>query len=139
MAPRPFTDGPFEGFFALTRDRIELGQRGEAIALKKVKKLGYKCIARNYRCPLGEVDLVAKDGNTLVFVEIKTRRMKSLGYAKEAITEKKKRQLSKVALAYMKANNCSHMKSRFDVVAINFINGKSEIEVIQNAFDLAYE
>jgi len=123
----------------LTRDRIELGQRGEAIALKKVKKLGYKCIARNYRCPLGEVDLVAKDGNTLVFVEIKTRRMKSLGYAKEAITEKKKRQLSKVALAYMKANNCSHMKSRFDVVAINFINGKSEIEVIQNAFDLAYE
>ena len=109
------------------------------MALKKIKGLGYKCIVRNYRCPLGEVDLIAKDGKTLVFVEIKTRRRKSLGYAKEAITERKKRQLSKVALAYMKANDCSHMKSRFDVVAINIINGKSEIEVIRNAFDLAYE
>ena len=139
MGRRPFTDGPSGGFVALTRDRLELGRFGEALALKKIKRLGYKCIARNYRCPLGEVDLIAKDGKTLVFVEIKTRRMKSLGYAKEAITERKKRQLSKVALAYMKANNCSDTKSRFDVVAINLINGKSEIEVIRNAFDLAYE
>ena len=139
MVPHPFTDEPFGGFVAMTRDRIELGKRGEAIALKKIKRLGYKCIARNFRCPLGEVDLVAKDGKTLVFVEIKTRRMKSLGYAKEAITEKKKRQLSKVALAYMKANNCADMKSRFDVVAINLLNDKTEIEVIRNAFDLAYE
>jgi putative endonuclease len=123
----------------LTKERLELGRLGEALALKKVKALGYKCIVRNYRCPLGEVDLIAKDGKTLVFVEIKTRKRKSLGYAKEAVTERKKRQLSKVALAYMKANDCSHMKSRFDVVAINIINGKSEIEVIRNAFDLAYE
>lgn len=123
----------------MTRERLELGQWGEALALKKIKRLGYKCIVRNYRCPLGEVDIIAKDGKTLVFVEIKTRRMKSLGYAKEAITERKKRQLSKVALAYMKANECFHMKSRFDVVAINLIRGKSEIEVIRNAFDLAYE
>ena len=123
----------------MTKERLELGQLGEALALKKMKDLGYKCIIRNYRCSLGEVDLIAKDGKTLVFVEIKTRRRKSLGYAKEAITERKKRQLSKVALAYMKANDCSHMKSRFDVVAINIINGKSEIEVVRNAFDLAYE
>ena len=134
-----FIGGPLKGFVALTKERIELGQLGEALALKKMKGLGYKCIVRNYRCPLGEVDLIAKDGKTLVFVEIKTRKRKSLGYAKEAVTERKKRQLSKVALAYMKANDCSHMKSRFDVVAINIINGKSEIEVIRNAFDLAYE
>ena len=123
----------------MTRERLELGQLGEALALKKIKSLGYKCIVRNYRCPLGEVDLIAKDGKTLVFVEIKTRRRKSVGYAKEAITDRKKRQLSKVALTYMKANDCSSMKSRFDVVAINMIGGKSEIEVIRNAFDLAYE
>ena len=139
MARPRFTDGPLKGFVPLTKERLELGQLGEALALKKMKDLGYKCIIRNYRCSLGEVDLIAKDGKTLVFVEIKTRRRKSLGYAKEAITERKKRQLSKVALAYMKANDCSHMKSRFDVVAINIINGKSEIEVVRNAFDLAYE
>ncbi len=80
----------------MTRERLELGQWGEVLALKKIKRLGYKCIARNYRCPLGEVDIIAKDGKTLVFVEIKTRRMKSLAYAKEAITDRKKRQLSKV-------------------------------------------
>ena len=85
------------------------------------------------------MDIIAKDGETLVFLEIKTRRRKSLGYAKEAITDRKKRQLSKVALAYMKANNCTHMKSRFDVVAINLVGRKREIEVIPNAFELAYE
>lgn len=108
------------------------------MALKKIKGLGYKCIARNYRCPLGEVDLIAKDGDCLVFIEIKTRKGKSLSYAKEAITRFKKRQLSKVALAYMKSNNCCDVQSRFDVVAINLIHGKEQIEVIQNAFELAY-
>ena len=107
--------------------------------MNKIKRLGYTCIARNYRCPLGEIDLIAKDGDCLVFIEIKTRKDRSTSYAKEAITQRKKRQISKVALAYMKANNCSDMKSRFDVVAINLLNGKTEIEVIRNAFDLAYE
>jgi len=122
----------------LTRERLDLGKRGEELALKKVKRLGYKCIARNYRCPLGEIDLIARDGDCLVFIEIKTRKGKSLGYAKEAINERKKRQLTKVALAYMKAKNCINAKSRFDVVAINLSEGKEQIEVIQNAFDMAY-
>ncbi|MGD8986280.1 MAG: YraN family protein [Desulfobacteraceae bacterium] len=108
------------------------------MALKKIKRLGYKCITRNYRCALGEVDLIASHGDCLVFIEIKTRKRKSLGYAKEAIDGRKRRQLSKVALAYMKSNNCCDTKSRFDVVAINLINGEEEIEVIQNAFDLEY-
>lgn len=122
----------------MTNERRDLGKLGEELALKKIKGLGYKCIARNYRCPMGEVDLIAKDGDCLVFIEIKTRKGKSLGYAKEAITPLKKRKLSKVALAYMKSNNCSDVQSRFDVVAINLNGGKEEIEVIQNAFELAY-
>ena len=122
----------------MTRERIELGKLGEELALKKIKRLGYKCITRNYRCPLGEVDIIARDGDCLVFVEIKTRKGKSLRYAKEAINERKKRRISKVALAYMKANNCCDVKSRFDVVAINLNKGNERIEVIQNAFDLAY-
>lgn len=122
----------------MTRERLELGKQGEDLALKKIRRLGYQCICRNYRCPLGEIDLVAKDGDTLVFLEIKTRKGRSLGYAKEAVDARKRRQLSKVALAYMKSNDCCEAKSRFDVVAISIHGDKKEIEVVQNAFELAY-
>jgi len=122
----------------LTKERQDLGKRGEQFALKKLKGYGYKCLAKNYRCPLGEIDLIAKDGDCLVFIEIKTRKGKSFNYIKEAIDDRKKRQLSKVALAYMKTNNCCDVKSRFDVVAVNLDQGKEQIEVIRNAFDVAY-
>ena len=122
----------------MTRERLDLGKLGEELALKKIKRLGYKCVTRNYRCSLGEVDLIAKDGECLVFIEIKRRKGKSLGYAKEAIDGRKRRQLSKVALAYMKSNNCCDTKSRFDVVAINLSDKEDQIEVIRNAFDLEY-
>ena len=122
----------------MTRERLELGELGEKLALKKIKGLGYKKIVRNYRCTLGEVDLIARDGDTLVFIEIKTRKGKSIAYAKEAVDAKKKRQLSKVALAYLKSNNCYGVKARFDVVAVSLAGDKPQIEVIQNAFDLAY-
>jgi putative endonuclease len=123
----------------VTKERLDLGRRGEALALKKIKSFGYQCIATNYRCSLGEVDLIAKDGDTIVFIEIKTRKGRSLGYAKEAIHEKKKRQLSKVALAYLKNNGLFGSKARFDVVAIQVGAGRAEIELVKNAFDLAYE
>jgi putative endonuclease len=122
----------------LTRERLELGAFGEELAYRKIKHLGYRSILRNYRCPLGEVDLIAKDGDTLVFIEIKTRKAKAVGYAKEAVNEKKRRQLSKVALTYMKSKNCCDIKARFDVVAVCLGRGEPEIEVIKNAFDLAY-
>jgi len=122
----------------LTKERLELGNLGERIALTKIKHLGYKCIEKNYRCPLGEIDLIAKDGDCLVFIEIKTRKGRSIGYAKEAVDRRKIRQISKVALAYMKSNNCCDTKSRFDVIAINIMGDKEEIEVITDAFELAY-
>ena len=122
----------------MTRERLDLGQLGEKLALKKIRNLGYKCIEKNYRCHLGEIDLIAKDGDCLVFIEIKTRKGRPTVYAKEAVDQRKKRQISKVALAYMKANNCLDTKSRFDVIAINIRGEKEEIEVISNAFDLAY-
>ncbi len=122
----------------MTRERLDLGKQGEDLAFKKIRRLGYHCICRNYRCPLGEIDIVAKDGDTLVFLEIKTRKGRSLGYAKEAVDARKRRQLSRVALAYMKSNDCCEVKSRFDVVAISIRGGKKEIEVVQNAFELAY-
>jgi putative endonuclease len=122
----------------LTRERLELGKQGEDLAFQTIRRLGYKKIIRNYRCALGEVDLIAEDGDTLVFIEIKTRRTGSVGYAKEAVNDRKRRQLSRVALAYMKANGRLETKARFDVVAV-FLQRDAgpEIEVIRNAFDVA--
>jgi putative endonuclease len=122
----------------LTRERLELGERGETLAFEKITRLGYTHIIRNYRCRLGEVDLVAKDGDVLVFIEIKTRKGRSLGFAKEAVNARKRKQISKVALNYMKTNNCCDVSARFDVVAVAIGSGLPQIEVIKNAFDLAY-
>jgi putative endonuclease len=122
----------------VTKERISLGRLGEDLARERLKGLGYRIVKTNYRCPLGEIDLVARDGDVLVFVEIKTRRNEPLGQAKEAVTRRKQAQLSKVALAYMKSNNLWGSKARFDVVAIGLIDGRKEIEVIKDAFELAY-
>jgi putative endonuclease len=122
----------------VTRQRLDLGKLGEALAYKKIKRLGYKKVIRNYRCPVGEIDLIAQDGDTLVFLEIKTRRSGPIAYAKEAVDERKKRQISKAALFYLKSSGLGDVKARFDVVAVSLASGKAEIELIQNAFDLAY-
>ena len=122
----------------MTQERLSLGKFGEDLAFKEIKRLGYKKILRNYRCPLGEVDLVAIDGDTLVFIEVKTRKGRSLSYAKEAVNAKKRRQLSKVALFYMKTNNLNGVRARFDVVAVSLAGGEQQVELIRNAFELAY-
>lgn len=82
--------------------------------------------------------MIATDGDTLVFIEIKTRKGKSIGYAKEAVDYRKRRQLSKVALSYMKSHGSCETKARFDVVAIGLDGDRPQIEVIKNAFELAY-
>ena len=82
--------------------------------------------------------MIATDGDTLVFIEIKTRKGKSIGYAKEAVDYRKRRQLSKVALSYMKSHGSCEIKARFDVVAIGLDGDRPQIEVIKNAFELAY-
>ena len=115
-----------------------MGRLGERLARKKIRSLGYKEITRNYRCPLGEVDLIAKDGDTLVFIEIKTRMGKDIALAKASVDRKKRRQISKVALAYMKSNECFDMKARFDVVTVNLDSNREWIEVIKDAFELSY-
>ncbi len=122
----------------MTKERIALGKFGEDLAGERLKDLGYKILKKNYSCPLGEIDLVARDGDVLVFVEIKTRKNKPLGQVKEAVNRKKQIKLSKVALVYMKSNNLWESQARFDVVAISLVDGKKKIEIIKNAFELAY-
>ena len=122
----------------MSRQRQDLGRAGEELALRHLRRLGYRAISRNYRCALGEVDLIARDGDTLVFVEIKTRRHRSTAFAKEAVNARKRRQLSKTALSYLKSKGCPDAKARFDVVAVSLGSGPPHIEVVRNAFELAY-
>ncbi len=120
----------------MTMKRKILGEKGEDIALKRLKSIGYEILEKNYRCPFGELDIIARDDDYIVFIEIKTRKNRSTAYAKEAITPKKKKRLYQCALYYMKNHELMENRARFDVVAINMNNDKMDFEIIQNAFDI---
>ncbi|WP_051184513.1 YraN family protein [Desulfatiglans anilini] len=122
----------------MTRKRMQLGQRGEQLALEAVKQIGYRPVHLNYRCPLGELDLIAKDGDTLVFIEIKTRSAGDTGPAKEAVDRRKQRRLSRLALNYLKTHGGLDTRSRFDVVAVGLSEDQPKIEIVKNAFELLY-
>lgn len=117
----------------------QLGEKGEAIAVRQLKKNGYKILEINYLTKLGEIDIIAKDKETIVFVEVKARRSVHFGSPKEAVTTQKQKKISMVALYYLKANNQITTKARFDVVAVNLNRDKPRVEIIKNAFELAYE
>jgi len=119
-------------------DRREIGTLGESLAVKALKKRGYHIVALNHRCKLGEIDIIAKDGDSLAFVEVKTRRTGRFGEPKMAVTADKQRKISMVALDYLKETGQTNEKARFDVVAIRLSQGGPKIEIIKNAFDLAY-
>ncbi|MBU4287313.1 MAG: YraN family protein [Proteobacteria bacterium] len=115
------------------------GKKSESIAAKLLKKHGYKILEQNYRTKLGEIDIIAKDKDTLVFVEVKSRSSNLFGNPKWAVTPKKQRKISMVALLYIKSTKQSNVKARFDVVAISSAKDKPSIEIIKNAFELAYK
>ena len=116
------------------------GKRSETDAVTHLKKMGYKILETNYRNRLGEIDIIAKDRDTIAFVEVKARKSKTYGNPKWAITPKKQRKISMVALSYLKATRQIHSKARFDVVTVtlNSEDTTSTIDVIKNAFELAY-
>ena len=117
----------------------QLGEKGEAIAVRQLKKNGYKIIETNYLTKLGEIDIIAKDKDTIVFVEVKARRSVHFGSPKEAVSAQKQKKISMVALYYLKTTNQITAKARFDVVAVNLNRDKPRVEIIKNAFELAYE
>lgn len=114
----------------MNNKRIALGKRGENISVKFLKKQGYKIIKRNYRCSLGEIDIVAKDKNILCFVEVKTRETEEYGLPEEAIDWRKQKKLAKVALIYLKEKKIYKQDLRFDVVSVY----PNHIELIKDAF-----
>jgi len=119
-------------------NRQKLGQSGESIAAWYLKKCGYKIIEQNYRTPLGEIDIIAKEKKTIVFVEVKSRRSVRYGSPKWAVTPRKQRKISTVALQYLKMTRQMDARARFDVVAIISNRDEPQIEIVKNAFELAY-
>lgn len=116
-----------------------LGGEGEEIAVAFLQKLRYRILERNVRFRGGEIDIVARDRQTLVFVEVKTRRVTCYGPPQLAVTPFKQRQLSKAALAWLTKNRGFDQAARFDVVAITFdLTGSPCVEHFVNAFELAY-
>ena len=119
--------------------RQKFGEQGEALAVRHLKRAGYKIIETNYRTRLGEIDIIAKDKDTIVFVEVKTRTSVHFGSPKWAVTSQKQKKISMVALYYLKATDQSTTRARFDVVAVISNRDKPQVEIIKNAFELAYE
>lgn len=120
----------------MSRERIIIGKSGEDIALDFLKKQDYHIIERNFKSRLGELDIIAKDANTVCFVEVKTRTSSDKGTGFESITKNKQHKLSKLALAYLKTHNLLKQKARFDVVSVLLDGLSNKTELIKNAFNL---
>lgn len=114
-----------------------LGNRGERAAIRFLRKQGYQILHRQFRNRFGEIDVIAKDGNGIVFVEVKTRKSNAAGEPEEAVTFTKQKQLTKLALSYLKRYNLLEQSARFDVVAVIWPDDakKPEITHYRNAFE----
>src|SRR5215472_18268878 len=121
----------------MTDARQALGKRGEDLACRELERRGYAIVARRFRVRSGELDIVARDGATLVFVEVKARAGRLFGEAAEAVTPLKQLRMARLAGEYLVRHGSPDCPCRFDVVAIHFDDGDSgapNIQVIQNAF-----
>lgn len=121
----------------MTIERLRLGLQGEGLAREFLEKSGYRIVCCNYRCKLGEIDIIAKDGVTLVFVEVKTRSDSAFGSPAAAVTIRKQRQICRAAQCYLAEHGLFGTPARFDVIAIYLgKNGRQHIELITDAFEL---
>lgn len=114
-----------------------LGREGEQIAERYLRKKGYRVVERNYRCPVGELDLIFLDRRVIVFVEVKTRLDERFGGPVESVNPRKQRKMIKTALFFLSEHKLHHREARFDVVGISFAGREPVVEHIQNAFEVA--
>lgn len=127
-----FSDQPI---MSLTGKRT--GKRGEELAAAYLVEAGYRIVERNYRCFFGEIDIIAREGETLVFAEVKSRRSEAYGTPQLAVGRQKQQKMSRIALHYLSENHLRHCRARFDVVAVKLLPQGPVIELIKNAFELA--
>lgn len=119
----------------MTVERQAFGKTGEDLAVDELERRGYAVLARRYRTKHGEIDIVARDGETTVFVEVKARATAEFGTAAEAVTRPKQRRLVSMAADYLTRNQLTNLPCRFDVVAIDGVGAAAVITVYPNAFD----
>ncbi|MBM3294622.1 MAG: YraN family protein [Candidatus Aminicenantes bacterium] len=116
-------------------DRIRLGRAGEDAAVRHLEKKGWRIIVRGFRWRRGEIDLVAEDGDTLVFAEVKTRTDRDYGPPEESVTRAKRRQIRRVASAYLAVHGLESVACRFDVLAVEFDDdGRPLVRHLLDAF-----
>lgn len=120
----------------MTMERLSLGRWGEEEAARFLLRLGMKILERNLRTPVGEIDLIARHGKILVFVEVKTRRSDAFGAPQEAVGPTKQRQIIRTAQWYMGDGRGKGLQPRFDVIAVRPGPQGATIEHFQNAFGL---
>lgn len=112
-----------------------LGDRGENLAARHLRDKGYKILNRNFKAPMGEIDIIARDGKTLVFVEVKTRAYDDPS-PEEQVNDEKKHQITKAARFYLSRYGASQPPARFDVVAIVWAGNQPPIiRHIERAFE----
>ena len=113
-----------------------LGAEGERAAEKFLRRQRYTIVQRNYRCRSGEVDLIALDRSTVVFLEVKTRTQPGFGSPFEAVDARKQRQIQRAAQQYLTENRLQDRDARFDVVGVWWDNGRVQCELVKNAFEV---
>jgi putative endonuclease len=120
----------------------EIGLEGEREAARYLKKKGYAIITKNFRAPGGEVDIIARDGKTLVFVEVKTRKGGQFGEGHWAVDARKRKHLTLAAMAYLVKKGIRNRPCRFDLVVLDQEAGlppTPRFELIKNAFDAEFQ
>jgi len=114
--------------------RRQLGDHGEDLAAAALKQQGYKILERNFVTPLGEIDLIARQGRTVVIVEVKTRKNARFGSPQEGVSTAKQARLRRLANYYLKVKRLTASQVRFDVVAVLMAGDIPQVEIIQGAF-----
>jgi putative endonuclease len=117
--------------------RGELGRRGEALAAELLQAQGLTIVERNFRCRAGEIDLVALDGETLVFVEVRSRRGDRLGTPFESVDLRKQARVTRVARQFLASRGLDDRAVRFDVVGVRFDAEPPALDHLRAAFEAA--
>ncbi|MHB8520072.1 MAG: YraN family protein [Limisphaerales bacterium] len=119
-------------------EHLRRGQRGERAAKRHLQKLGLKFLTANFRSPRGELDLIFRDGDCLVFVEVKTRSSETWTRPAAAVNARKRRLLSQAALDYLKLLKHPEVRLRFDIVEVPLTDGAvREVRHLPNTFALS--
>ncbi|WP_448384550.1 YraN family protein [Desulfosoma sp.] len=119
----------------MDRHRVRTGRDSETLAAAYLQNHGLEILERNVRCPLGEVDLIARDGPIYVFVEIRSQRSDRWGAAEESVGPEKRKRVVRVAMWYLKRVGLERVPVRFDVVAVRWRGHEAQVRWIPGAFD----